>query len=205
VRARLDDFEVETARRLAQLAAYRDSDGTGHVDRIGRAAALIAAALAVPEDEVEVIRLAAPLHDIGNIAIPEAILLKEAALTLDELDLIKTHTTVGASLLSGSTSRVLQVAEQIARYHHENWDGSGYAPGVAGAEIPLVGRIVRVADTYDSMVQARAYRAPWRREEAFEFITSQAERRFDPAVVKVFQEVHATGAFEELLEEPAGS
>ncbi len=189
-------LEVETAQRLALLISYKDSEGSGHVDRIGVLSAAIAEAMGLPADLVEVIRLAAPLHDIGNLAIPDAILLKEEALSLDELDLIKTHTSVGASLLANSESRILQEAEQIALYHHENWDGTGYRPGLAGASIPVSARILRVADTYDSMVNARPFRAPWRSEEAVEHISSQAGRRFDPTVVEAFLRVYQAGGLD---------
>jgi putative two-component system response regulator len=188
-----DAFEVETALRLARLASYKDSEGSGHVERVGRLSALIADALGMPSVMVERIRLAAPLHDLGNLAIPETILFKDDALSLEELDLIKTHTTIGAGLLADTRSTILMMGAEIARYHHENWDGTGYAPGVASDDIPLAARIVRVADTYDSMMHARPFRAPWQREEAVDFVTAQGERRFDPVVVKAFLQVDANG------------
>ncbi|MCI0436224.1 MAG: HD domain-containing protein, partial [Gemmatimonadetes bacterium] len=187
---------LEAAKRLAMLVSYKDAEGSGHVERVGRSSAALAAGLGLPADQVEVMRLAAPLHDIGNLAIPDAILLKEDALSLDELDLIKTHTAIGASLLANSSSRILREAEQIALYHHENWDGTGYKPGLAGETIPISARILRVADTYDSMVQARPFRAPWRTEEAVEFITKQAGRRFDPTVVRVFLQLIESGGLD---------
>ena len=192
----LDAFEIETARRLARLASYKDSEGSGHVERVGSASAKVAAVLGVPAETVELIRVAAPLHDIGNLAIPETILFKDEALSLEELDLIKTHTIVGAELLSNSRSRVLKMAEEIARHHHENWDGTGYAPGTAGDDIPLAARIVRVIDTYDSMMHARPFRAPWQREEAVDFITTQSGRRFDPVVVRAFLQVQPSGVLD---------
>ena len=194
--AGFSELEIETARRLALLVSYKDSDGSGHVQRIGRSCAALATALGLSPECVEIIRLATPLHDIGNLAIPDAILLKEDALSLDELDLIKTHTAIGASLLANSESRILREAEQIALYHHENWDGTGYKPGLAGDAIPISARILRVADTYDSMVQARPFRAPWRAEEAVQFISTQAGRRFDPDVVRAFLQLHESGSFD---------
>src|SRR6185437_6839146 len=101
-----------------------------------------------PAEEVELIRRAAPLHDIGKLAIPDSILLKPGLLTLEEMDTMKMHTVLGAKMLSGSSSKILQVAEEIALYHHENLDGTGYTPGLAGKSIPLVGRIVAVADVF---------------------------------------------------------
>jgi putative two-component system response regulator len=194
-------FEVETALRLARLAAYKDSEGSGHVDRVGRLSALLARAMGLPAETVQRIRYAAPLHDIGNVAIPETVLFKDEALSLEELDLIKTHTTIGASLLAESRSGILTTGAEIARYHHENWDGTGYAPGMAGDSIPISARIGRVADTYDSMMHARPFRAPWQREEAVAFVKAQHGRRFDPAVVKAFLEIEASGDLDKV--EPA--
>lgn len=188
-----DSFEIETALRLARLASYKDSEGSGHVERVGKLAAQIARALDLPAETVRRLRYAAPLHDIGNLAIPETVLFKDEALSLEELDLIKTHTTIGASLLADSRSGILLTAAEIAQYHHENWDGTGYAPGLAGEQIPISARIVRVADTYDSMMHARPFRAPWQREEAIEFVKAQHGRRFDPTVVKAFLDIEAAG------------
>jgi putative two-component system response regulator len=136
-------------------------------------------------------RLAAPLHDVGKVGIPESVLFKEGPITLEELDLIKTHTTIGASILAGSSSRLFQMAEEIALYHHENWDGTGYTPGLEGESLPLVGRIVRVADTFDASTSARPFADRWRREAAVSFIREQAGRGFDPTVVEAFLEVEA--------------
>ncbi len=194
-----EPFEIEAAQRLARMAAFKDSEGSGHVERIGRLSAQIAAALGMPAEIVERIRLAAPLHDIGNLAIPESILLKDDALSLEELDLIKTHTTIGAGLLADSRSKLLRTAAEIAQYHHENWDGTGYSPGLSGNDIPLAARIVRIADTYDSMMHARPFRAPWQRDESIAFITGQSGRRFDPVVVQAFLQLGAHG---ELDQEP---
>jgi len=146
--------------------------------------------------ECELMREAAPLHDIGMIGIPDAIRLKDGPLNLEELDVMKTHTTLGARILAGGSSPLFRMAEEIALYHHENWDGTGYKPGLAGDAIPISARILRVADTYDSMVQARPFRAPWRAEEAVQFISTQAGRRFDPDVVRAFLQLHESGSFD---------
>ena len=196
VAASTDSFEIETALRLARLAAYKDSEGSGHVQRVGKLSAQIARAMGLPEASVQRIQHAAPLHDIGNLAIPEALLFKDEALSLEELDTIKTHTSIGAVLLADSRSAILTMGAEIARFHHENWDGTGYAPGMAGDSIPVTARIVRVADTYDSMMHARPFRAPWQREEAIEFVKAQHGRRFDPAVVQAFLEIEAAGELE---------
>jgi putative two-component system response regulator len=181
-------LEVEAAHHLAMFTQLKDHPGTGHVDRVGDLSARVAGMLGLEPDEVETIRLAAPLHDVGKIGIADEILLKEEALSLEELDVIKTHTSLGASMLAGSTSLLFQVAEEIALYHHENWDGTGYTPGLEGTAIPLVGRIVRVIDTFDALTSARPFAERWHREHALEFIREQAGQSFDPRVVEAFLE-----------------
>ena len=193
----LQAFTLETAQRLARLAACKDCEGSGHVERVGKLSALIAEVMGLPSDRVEAIRVASPLHDIGNLAIPESILLKDDALSLEELDEVKKHTEIGGELLAGSGSSILRIAELIARTHHENWDGTGYHPGVGGESIPLEGRIVRVADTFDSVVHSRPFRGAWRRQEAIDFIKDHAGHRFDPAVVWGFMKVVTTGQLDE--------
>ena len=178
--------QLAVADRLALAAELRDYGRGAHTHRVGRTAAAIAAALGLPDDEVRIIRRAAPLHDLGKIGVPEAILLKPGALTLDEWDVLKTHTTLGAAILSGSDNPVLQVAEEIALYHHENWDGTGYTPGLAGEEIPLPGRIAALADVFDALIHDRPYKKAWSVDEAVQWITEQKGGKFDPAVVDAF-------------------
>ena len=180
--------QVAVAERLALAAEMRDYQRGLHTSRVGHVAAAIAAGLGLPHDQVQLIRQAAPLHDIGKIGIPDAILLKPGPLTLEEWDTLRTHTTLGASIVSGSDSPVLQVAEEIALYHHENWDGTGYTPGLAGEEIPLSGRIAAVADVFDALIHDRPYKKAWDQEDAVEWISEQSGRKFDPAVVEAFLE-----------------
>ena len=130
--------------------------------------------------------LAAPLHDIGKIGVPDEILLKPAALSAEEFEVIKTHTTIGASILSGSSSPLLELAERIAVTHHEHWDGNGYPAGLAGEQIPHEGRIAAVADVFDALTHARPYKQAWPVEAALEEIFSQAGRQFDRRVVEAF-------------------
>ena len=135
--------------------------------------------------EVDLLRLASPLHDIGKIAIPDSILLKPGKLTPGEYDVVKTHTTIGARILSQSSSEVLCLAETIALAHHERWDGSGYL-GLAGDDIPLDARIVSVVDVFDALVNERPYKEPWPADEAVAEIASLSGKHFDPDIVEAF-------------------
>jgi response regulator RpfG family c-di-GMP phosphodiesterase len=196
VAARTHDLErarLEILDRLALAAEYRDDATQEHARRIGRTSGLLAPLLDRTGREVELIRRAAPLHDIGKIGIPDGILLKPARLRSEEFDRIKAHTTIGAEILSGSASAVLRLAERIAISHHERWDGRGYPRGLAGEDIPLAGRIVAVADVFDALTHARPYKEPWPIERAVAEILAQAGRQFDPRVVEVFATLdHAT-------------
>jgi putative two-component system response regulator len=194
--------EVEIAERLALAAELRDYQSGAHTQRVGQTSEIIASALGLPAEEIELIRRAAPLHDIGKIAIPDSILLKPGLLTLEEMDTVKTHTVLGAKMLSGSSSKILQVAEEIALYHHENWDGTGYTPGLAGKGIPLVGRIVAVADVFDALISERPYKPAWPVDTALTWITEQSGKKFDPEVVEAFMYAQATQGLPLLGESP---
>lgn len=188
----LQRSQIEIAQRLALAAELRDYQSGEHTQRVGHTSSRIAAAMGMSDEAVEAIRLAAPLHDIGKIAIPDQILLKPAPLTLEELEVVKRHTSFGARMLSGSESAILQQAEEIALYHHENWDGTGYTPGLAGDSIPIAARIVRVADVFDALVHERPYKSAWSIEDASDLISEGAGTHFDPDVVKAFLRVQAT-------------
>lgn len=190
--AQLKRAETEVAQRLALVAELRDYQSGEHTQRVGTMSALMAEAMGVPADQVEAIRLAAPLHDIGKIAIPDDILLKQGPLTIEEFEVVKQHTSVGARMLSGSESWILQHAEEIALYHHENWDGTGYTPGLEGDMIPVSARIVRVADVFDALIHERPYKEAWAIDEAIELINDGAGTTFDPEVVSAFVRVQAT-------------
>src|SRR5262249_19765182 len=152
-----------------------------HTERVGQMAALLAKQLGLPDSQVSLIRRAAPLHDVGKIGIPDSILLKLGRLTEAEFSLVKTHTTIGPRILSGSKFPILQLAEEIALNHHERWDGEGYA-GIAGDAIPLAGRIVAVADVFDALTQKRPYKAAWPVSEAVAELDRQRAKQFDPAL-----------------------
>jgi putative nucleotidyltransferase with HDIG domain len=189
----LEQARLEILERLALAAEYRDDDTQEHAWRIGRSSALLAHEIGLPDVEVELIRRAAPLHDIGKIGITDVILLKPGKLSDQEFEVIRTHTTIGAEILSGSESPLLRLAQQIALTHHERWDGRGYPVGLPGEEIPLAGRIVAVADVFDALTHERPYKVAWPVEQAVDEIVSQAGRQFDPGLVEAFSRLeHAT-------------
>ncbi|HEY8550276.1 MAG TPA: HD domain-containing phosphohydrolase [Vicinamibacterales bacterium] len=188
-RRELEEAQLEILERLARTAEFRDDDTMQHTQRVGVISARIAEALGLPDHLVHTLRLAAPLHDIGKIGVPDNILLKLGKLTDAEYDVIKMHTTIGARILSGSSHLLLQMAEQIALTHHERFDGQGYLAGMAGEEIPLVSRIVAVADVFDALTHQRPYKDPWPIEEALREIESQAGLQFDPRVVEALRAV----------------
>jgi putative two-component system response regulator len=191
VRERTADLEatqVEILERLALAAEYRDDDTGEHTKRVGEMTARIAEALGWPQVEVELIRRAAPLHDVGKIAIPDSILLKPGKLTPQEFERMKMHTTLGAKMLSGGRFPLLQLAEEIARTHHERWDGSGYI-GLHEEAIPMAGRMVTVADVFDALTSKRPYKEAWTISDAVEEIQRQSGHQFDPSVVEAFLKV----------------
>jgi putative two-component system response regulator len=192
VRARTRELEqarLETLKRLALAADYRDNSAEGHSERVGRAAALIGGKLGLPDEEVALIRHAAPLHDIGKIALSDSILLKPGQeLTPDELELMKTHTLVGSQILSGSGVPVLDLSAEIALAHHERWDGSGYPAGLAGEEIPLSARLTAIADLFEVAANRRARaRDPAAVEAAVAEVSELSSSWFDPRAILAFQ------------------
>jgi putative two-component system response regulator len=186
----LEESRLEMLHRLARAVEYRDDETGDHTRRVGEMSARIAVALGLSSEDIELVRLAAPLHDAGKIGIPDTILRKPGALTPDEYALIKTHAEIGGRLLADGRSRLIQISEQIARSHHERWDGSGYPDGLRGEAIPLVGRIVAVADVFDALTHARPYKPAWPIDRAIETIRADSGRLFDPGVVDAFLTVY---------------
>jgi putative two-component system response regulator len=182
----LEQARLEILGRLALAAEYRDDATQEHARRIGRTCGLLADAIGLADRESELIRRAAPLHDIGKIGISDAILLKPGRLTDQEFATVKTHTTIGAEILSGSQTPLLRLAERIALSHHERWDGAGYPQRLCGAEIPLAARIVAVADVFDALTHERPYKRAWTVERAVAEVRSQRGRQFDPELVDAF-------------------
>jgi putative two-component system response regulator len=185
--ASLEEARLQTLHRLARAAEYRDDDTGQHTRRVGLSAARIAHALGWSVRATSKMRLAAPLHDVGKIGIPDSILLSTRKLTAEEFAVMKTHCHIGADLLSSPDVALLGLAAEIALNHHERWDGKGYPNGLAGEDIPLSGRIVAVADTFDALTHSRPYKKAWSVETALQEISRDAGHAFDPAVVAAFQ------------------
>jgi HD-GYP domain-containing protein (c-di-GMP phosphodiesterase class II) len=189
----IHETHLETIRRLGQAAESRDDDTGLHITRMSRLAHRLALAAGVGEEQAQMLLHASPMHDIGKIGIPDRILLKQGVLDPEEWEVMKTHTSIGAKILAGSNSRVVQMAEKIALYHHERWDGTGYPEGLAGEEIPLVARICAICDVFDALSSDRPYKGAWMIEEAREEIRRGSGTHFDPRLVEIF-----LGRFDEL-------
>jgi putative two-component system response regulator len=185
----LVESEEEALKRLALAAEFRDDDTAMHTERVGQRSGSVAVALGWAETEVELLRKAAPLHDLGKIGISDLILLKPGQLTPEEWTLMQTHTSIGSRMLGNSRFPLYQMAEQIARTHHERWDGTGYPAGLKGPSIPLSGRIVAVTDVFDALTHERPYKKAWPVAEARDEMKQQSGRQFDPDVVRAFLEV----------------
>jgi putative two-component system response regulator len=176
----------ETVRRLSLAIEFRSRETGEHVERIGSGAALVARRLGLSPGRAELIRLAAPLHDVGKIGIPDEILLKPGPLTDEERERMQEHAEVGYRLLTGSGSDMLETAATIAWTHHERWDGQGYPRGLAGEAIPIEGRITAVVDVFDALTHDRVYRPAMSTEQALEIIRRGRGSHFDPAAVEAF-------------------
>jgi putative two-component system response regulator len=182
----LEESRLETLNRLALAAEYRDDGTHEHTRRVARTAFLLARELGLTAADASLIRQAAPLHDLGKLALPDAILLKRAKLSVAEYQQVKQHPAAGAAILSGSSSTVLRLAEEIALTHHEWWDGSGYPAGLVGEAIPVSGRIVALGDVFDALTHTRPYKRAWPIERALAEVRRLAGVQFDPAVVGAF-------------------
>jgi len=178
--------EHETLLRLGKAGEYRDEETGNHVIRMAEYSRLIARQLGLDEDECETIELAAPMHDIGKIGIPDQILLKPGKLSVEEFAIIKQHTYIGYEILKDSPSKYIQMGAVIALGHHEKFNGSGYPQGLREEDIPLVARIVAVADVYDALSSKRCYKAAWSHHDVLNMINEQSGQHFDPRCVQAF-------------------
>jgi CHASE2 domain-containing sensor protein len=179
----LHETQLEIIHRLAAATDARDEATGLHLERIGRLCEQLGLALGLSADEAVTLRYASLLHDVGKIAVPDAILTKPGKLTDEEWVVMRRHTTAGADMLAGSRAPIMRMAEQIALTHHERWDGSGYPQGLAGEAIPLVGRICAVCDVFDALLSRRPYKEPWPLDEALAELRRSRGNHFDPEVV----------------------
>lgn len=192
----LENSQFEIVERLALAAEMRDDDTSRHTQRVGKLSAFLAEALGAGSHFVELIRRAAPMHDVGKIGIPDRILLKMGSLTDAEFEVMRSHTVIGARILSGGQSDLVRLAERIAHRHHERWNGDGYPDGLKGETIPFEARIVGLADVFDALTHRRLYRPAWPLQKVIAEIQSQSGHHFDPAVVEVLLE---TKCYEAML------
>lgn len=184
---------LDTIYRLTMAAEFKDVGTANHLRRISFYTHLMAKELGMPASFVDTIFYSSPMHDIGKIGIPDAILLKSGRLSPEEFELAKTHTTIGSNILHGSESEILRMAESIALTHHERWDGTGYPQGLRGDGIPIEGRIVSIADQYDALRSMRAYKSTLSHSQTVEIIVKGDGRtepaHFDPEVLEIFKKV----------------
>src|SRR5919197_1197126 len=182
----LRETQLEIVRRLAQAAESRDGDTGAHIERMSLLCERLARQVGWSVAQAELLRHAAALHDVGKIGIPDRVLLKAGTLDHEEREIMKRHASIGAAMLSDSPSELLQLAEEIARTHHERWDGAGYPRRLRAEEIPIAGRICAICDVYDALVSPRPYKDPWTQPDALAEIAAQRGRHFDPALVEAF-------------------
>jgi putative two-component system response regulator len=192
---RLEQAHEETILRLSIAAEYRDDDTASHIQRMSTYSEALARRMGLTDEQIVLVKRASPMHDVGKIGIRDAILMKPGKYTPEEFEEMRSHTIIGARILQGSASELLQVGEVIALNHHEKWDGSGYPNGLSGASIPLVARIVSLADVFDALTTRRCYKPPFTVEVALEIINQGIGTHFDPNVVQAF-----LGGFDEILQ-----
>jgi putative two-component system response regulator len=186
--ARLASTEAELVKRLAMAVEYRDDDTGAHIERVSRYAGKLAMLAGQDSAQVELMRHASPLHDVGKVAIPDAVLLKPGKLTEEERAIIETHAHIGWELLRGSGSEVMRAAAVIAHSHHERFDGTGYPQRLTGEAIPIEGRIVAIADVFDALSSDRVYRPAFAPEKVLEIMSGDRGTHFDPDLLDAFLE-----------------
>lgn len=184
--AKIVEQERETIFCLARAAEYRDPETGAHIIRMAHYSKLIASELGLSQAQQDLLLEAAPMHDIGKVGTPDMILLKPGKLTEEEFSVMKQHAVIGYEVLNASSSPLLKTAAEIARTHHEKFDGSGYPRGLKGSDIPLFGRIVAVADVFDALTSERPYKKAWSVEDAAQLLLEGSGKHFDPDCVEAF-------------------
>ena len=183
---KLEQNYLTMIRQLGRAADYRDNETGLHVVRVGNYSKLLGLASGFLESRAELLMYASMMHDIGKIGIPDHILLKPAKLTNEEFEIIKGHAEIGAKIIGDHDAEVMRMAREVSLSHHEKWNGKGYPNGLSGSDIPLVGRIVAIADVFDALTCVRPYKTAWPVEKALELIANEAGQHFDPDLVKLF-------------------
>ncbi len=184
----LSDSNKEVIYRLSEVMETHSEETGHHVKRVALYCELLAQLAGLSDEEADVIKQASPLHDIGKVGVPDSVLNKQGQLNPDEWEVMKTHAQMGHDILTGSGNQLLDAAAQIARSHHEKWDGSGYPQGLAGEDIPIFGRIAALADVFDALGSGRCYKQPWPLEEILDFIKAQSGSHLDPYLVELLIE-----------------
>ncbi|MBI5590024.1 MAG: response regulator [Deltaproteobacteria bacterium] len=201
----LRDAFIDSIYCLTRAAERRDDDTASHIKRTSHYTRFLAREIGCADADVDTFFYASPMHDIGKIGIPDRILLKQAPLTKEEFDIMKTHTTIGASILSGGNSPIMAAAERFAFHHHERWDGTGYPAGLREEEIPLEGRVFNIVDVYDALRSRRPYKPPFTHKKTLHIIAEGDGRtlpgHFDPLVLEAFKDNHRR--FDAIYEEHA--
>ena len=180
------ETRLEVVQCLGRAAEFKDNETGRHVVRMSHYSQIVARALGYGEQAAQDLLHAAPMHDIGKIGIPDAVLLKPGKLTAEEWKIMRQHTVIGARILGDHPSGLLQLAASIALNHHEKWDGSGYPNGLAGEDIPHTARVVAVADVFDALTSVRPYKRAWSVSDAVELLREESGRHFDPEIVTAF-------------------
>ena len=179
----LKQAHIDLVQRLGRAAEYKDTDTGEHIVRMSQYSKVLALGIGMSENQAELLHQAAPMHDVGKIGIPDAILLKPGKLSEQEFEHMKEHALIGAKILANSSSPLLQLAHTLAIEHHEKWDGTGYPYGLKGDEISIEGRIIAVADVFDALTSKRPYKDAWSVEKAVAHMKDQAGSHFDPAII----------------------
>jgi two-component system response regulator RpfG len=182
----IHERELETLAKLAKAGEFRDRTTGNHLQRMAKYSGLIGHNLGLGADTVHTLEVSAPMHDIGKIGIPDSILIKEGSLTAGEIAVMQTHPRIGYDILKGSPSKYLSMGAIIALGHHEKFDGTGYPNGLHGEDIPIVARVVAVADVFDALVSRRPYKDPWSMDEGVAYLRSQRGKHFDATCVDAF-------------------
>jgi len=186
--AELNNSRLQIIRRLGRAAEFRDNETGNHIIRMSHFSRLLSQAAGFGENFTEMLFNAAPMHDVGKIGVPDHILLKQGRLDAEEWAIMRQHAQMGADIIGDHCDELLQAARTIALCHHEKWDGSGYPRGLRGEEIPLMARVIAIADVFDALTSERPYKKAWAVEDALDYIEQQAGRHFDPALIEPFRQ-----------------